>query len=332
MKIHIMFDFKDGPWGGGNQFLKGIKKVFMEKGIYEENPHNADCILYNSHHNFNQVLEMKFKYPDKIFIHRIDGPVFLIRNSDKYIDKTIFKYNELVADISIFQSNWSKSECLKLGYKNSNSSEVIHNGTDMGIFYEYIEKRKNEKVNIVATSWSKNMRKGFDVYKFLDDNLDFSVFSFTFVGNSPMKFTNIQVIPPLPSEQLADILNNSDLYITASINDPCSNSLIEALNCGLPSIALNDGGHPELVKSGGEIFNQKSDIINKIYKVLDNYDLYKSNIEIRDIKCVAEEYLDLINTVYTEKINGMYVPKKITSINYIFLKLSKKFYKYVKRN
>ena len=37
MKLHFLFDFKEGPWGGGNQFLKALRNYFREKGIYSEN-------------------------------------------------------------------------------------------------------------------------------------------------------------------------------------------------------------------------------------------------------------------------------------------------------
>ena len=29
MKINIHYDFKDGPYGGGNQFLKALKNEFI---------------------------------------------------------------------------------------------------------------------------------------------------------------------------------------------------------------------------------------------------------------------------------------------------------------
>ena len=39
-----------------------------------------------------------------------------------------------------------------------------------------------QKTRLVCTSWSINKNKGFDYYKYLDDNLDFSKYSFTYMG------------------------------------------------------------------------------------------------------------------------------------------------------
>ena len=49
-KIHILFKFIEGPYGGGNQFLKALRDYFNEIGIYSEKPEEADIILFNSHH------------------------------------------------------------------------------------------------------------------------------------------------------------------------------------------------------------------------------------------------------------------------------------------
>ena len=36
MKIHILYPFKDGPWGGANQFLKAVKEYFIKRESYTE--------------------------------------------------------------------------------------------------------------------------------------------------------------------------------------------------------------------------------------------------------------------------------------------------------
>lgn len=34
MKIHILCEFVEGPWGGGNQFLKALRRYLRKKGVY----------------------------------------------------------------------------------------------------------------------------------------------------------------------------------------------------------------------------------------------------------------------------------------------------------
>ena len=157
-----------------------------------------------------------------------------MRGKDKILDKIILRFNQLIADGIIFQSNWCKEQNKKLFGISSKYETVIYNAPDNEIFNREGKKEFNpdRKIKLIATSWSSNWRKGFGIYKFLDENLDFSKYEMTFVGNSPIEFKNIRWLKPVPSEKLARILKEHDIYITASQNDPCSNALIEALSCG----------------------------------------------------------------------------------------------------
>lgn len=328
MRVNILFEFKEGPWGGGNQFLKALKDAFAELGVYANKPEEADCILFNSHHMFDEIIQIKKQYKEKIFIHRIDGPIFFIRNRDLYIDKKIFCFNEAIADATVFQSKWSLKKCESLGYKKKEFETVIYNAPDIKIFNDIGSQGKIvNKVKIIATSWSDNIRKGFNMYKYLDENLDFNKYSVTFVGNSPFQFNNIKMIPPVNSYELSKILRQHNIYLTASMNDPCSNALIEALNCGLPAVVLNDGGHPELIGAGGIVFDSDNDVIEKIEKVVQDYSSFKSNIEKRNINKVATEYLDLMQRTYKAYICGTLSLKKVSSLDIMKWKSNTIIYK-----
>jgi len=113
----------------------------------------------------------------------------------------------------------------------SEGEETFFSGIKNAFRYIKEGNAPQTKVKLIASSWSNNWRKGFDIYRFLDENLDFSKYEMTFVGNSPVKFKNIKQIPPVESRDLAELLRTHHIYITASQNDPCSNSLIEALSC-----------------------------------------------------------------------------------------------------
>ena len=47
MKINILFNFKNEAFGGGNQFLKALRKEFEKRKIYDEDYKKADVILFN---------------------------------------------------------------------------------------------------------------------------------------------------------------------------------------------------------------------------------------------------------------------------------------------
>lgn len=308
MKIHILFRFQKGPWGGGNQFLKALREVFRKKGFYVDNPKNAEIILFNSHQDMDSVLWAKYQFPNAIFIHRVDGPVSLIRKYDPKLDYIIDILNKLVADGTIFQSFWTKEKLKKMFNFASSYETTIHNAPDSSIF-NAIDKKifgVDRKISLIAISWSSNLGKGFELYKFLDEHLDFSKYTMTFVGNSPIKFQNIKYNSPVDSQELAMILKNHDIFITASKNDPCSNSLIEALSCGLPAIVLNSGGHPELVQKGGELFEGEKDVIEKIEKVAKNYRQYQSQLPKFSIERVAQQYSDFADSILKDCLKGKY--------------------------
>ena len=322
MKISICYEFVEGPWGGINQFLKSLKKEFINQGFFEEDFEKADILLFNGHpfgkqYFFDRILNLKQKFPDKIILYRIDGPISLYRDEDGEFDRCISMIASTFADGVIFQSNWCREQNKELFNVGSHYETVIYNAPDGTLFNQAGKKEvrgrnDSDKIKLIATSWSDNWNKGFEIYKYLDENLDFLRYEMTFVGNTPVEFKNIKHVNPVPSEELSGILREHNIYITASRNDPCSNSLIEALSCGLPSVALNDGGHPELIDSGGELFNGKEDVISKIEKVVNNYDYYKYKIPVFSIEKVAKYYYNFAYRIYKDVTNGKYKPKKLS--------------------
>jgi glycosyltransferase involved in cell wall biosynthesis len=311
-KINILYKFVEGPWGGGNQFLKALRDHFRGIGVYSESPEEAQVILFNSHHCLDEVFRTKQRYPTKLLVHRVDGPVSLVRGSDRTIDKTIFQFNNLLADGTVFQSNWSREKSYEIGVGKSTYETIIINAPDSGIFNRKGKRQFNDKrVKLVATSWSDNIRRGFDIYQYLDEHLNFDKYAMTFVGNSPIEFKNIRWIKPVPSIELADILREHDIYITASKNDPCSNSLIEALHCGLPAVARNDGGHPEITGKAGVFFKDKNDVIQAIEKVAGDYRHYQALINLPSLDEIGQKYYQFVQNIYEDSLSGNYQIKRV---------------------
>ena len=102
------------------------------------------------------------------------------------------------------------------------------------------------------------------------------------------------MIPAVDSSQMADLFRHHDVYITASRNDPCSNSLIEALTCGLPAVYLQSGGHPEIVQRAGLGFEVAEQIPEALDKVIDSYEVFQSLISIPSIEEVSQKYLKVL--------------------------------------
>ena len=63
----------------------------------------------------------------------------------------------------------------------------------------------------------------------------------------------INIIGPYTQKEAPLIYKQADAYVMTKHNDPCPNTVIEALSCGLPVVYSNSGGVPELVGSSAGI-------------------------------------------------------------------------------
>lgn len=333
MKIHILTQLREGAWGGGNQFLKALKKEWKQQGVYEDNADNADALLFNSYpfraeYLFDEVYRLKKKFPEKIIIFRLNGPISHHRQRDSMIDKIIAQFNKLFVDGIIFQSSWCEKKNQEHFGIVSHYQTVIHNASDKKIFHNHGRRVFNPtRIKLIATSWSSNPRKGFDVYAYLDTHLDFSKYDMTFVGNSPMAFRNITMIPPISSEELAPILRGHDFFITASNSEACSNAVIEALSSGLPVVARDSGSHAELVRGGGELFEGTHDVLEKINRVAKQYAHYQERIPVFDLGETACRYYEFSKRIWLAVQGGQYHQKKCNQTGLLRIKIMIFFWK-----
>lgn len=316
----MVFKFSSGGVGGGHQFLRGLKNCLISQSGYSENPQEADVILFNSHHQINDVARLKKKYPGKPFMHRIDGPMRLYNCMSDRRDHIVTTANRLIADGTLFQSNWSQKQNYSLGLQPTPFQTIVFNAPDGDVFNEKGRGplRAGKKIRLIAVSWSPHKNKGFDIYEWMDEHLDFSRYEMIFLGNSPVKFKNIQSLAPLDSDGVAQKLKESDIYVTGSRNDPCSNSLIEALYCGLPALVKNDGGHPEILGGSGELFSEACEIPVLLEKISLNLQNYKLKLK-PSIKEVTANYTGFAQLLLDNIEKKNYQPKNPSAVDFLRL-------------
>lgn len=148
MRFHITNNFQPVPWGGCNQFLKALKKEFEIMECYEENPEETEAILFNSYFSgseylFERILNIKQRYPNKIIIYRLDGPISVFRGKNKELDEIIKLFNKLFVDGIVFQSDWCKKQNKKLFGISSKYDSVIYNAPNNEIFNRHNKKELN---------------------------------------------------------------------------------------------------------------------------------------------------------------------------------------------
>jgi len=228
-------------------------------------------------------------------IHRVDGPLTVYRGLDDGSDSQIQQINEEFAGVTIFQSQYSLQKYRELGL-HFKAPSVIRNAVDPQIFHPqgHIAFDRRRKIRLISTSWSDNPNKGAVTYKWLEEHLNWERFEYTFVGRSPIRFKHIRMIPPVVTGQIAALLRQHDIYITASRHESCSNSLIEALSCGLPVMYIESGSNPEIVGEAGLGFSSQEEIPELLKRLVDDYEEYQVKISVPTLFEVANRYLAIM--------------------------------------
>ena len=296
--VSIFFDFVQAPYGGANQFLRALWNEFEGRGLRLENnriSRTTHACLYNSF-NFDDRRLRRQKRSGCRMVHRVDGPISAYRDADETIDREIWTLNHDLADATVFQSEYSRRKHLEIGLEFT-CPTVILNAVDGRVFHARgrVPFDRARKIRVISTSWSDNPNKGAAAYAWLEEHLDWDRYDYTFVGRSSVPFRRIQTIPAVDSERLATILRAHDVYITASRHDPCSNALLEALGCGLPSLYLDSGGHRELVGEAGLPFTEPEELPRLLDRLVDEYQSRQARISVPTIGEVADRYLTVMN-------------------------------------
>ncbi len=311
MKVNILYRTTNLPGGGANQFLGALKKQFNNRNIYTDNVKESDIVLFNSHSldiagslNFFKVVWLKFKCPEKLLVHRISGPLDKYRGTRSGIDRLIYLINYYVADATVFQSKWSRKENYAEGMKENRFEAIISNIADPSIFNNIGRQpfSLDRKTRLVAVSWSSNMNKGFETYKFLDDNLDFTKYEMILIGNCPVEFKNINKVGVLSSAEIAVELKKQDIFINTSTRESMSNANIESLQCGLPVILFGGSSNIEIDGFVGEFFTDNLSLLEAIGVIRENYDKYHNKDVLNRVEKITEEYVD-----YFQKLLAYYM-------------------------
>jgi glycosyltransferase involved in cell wall biosynthesis len=295
--LALFHEFAASPSGGGHQFLRALVGELERRGLRVElNRLSAGtpACLFNSF-NFDGARLRRFARPGRRMVHRVDGPIGAYRGFDDGTDRTIAAVNAELADATILQSRYSLEKHRELGL-HLREPHVVHNTVDPAIFHPPLERPPldGRKTRVVATSWSDNERKGADTLAWLDRHLDFDRYELTFVGRAPARFERIRVVGPVPSEEVARLLREQDVYLAPSRDDPCSNALLEALACGLPAVYRDSGGHPELVGDGGSPFHEDAEVPDVLARLLGELEQRRRAIRVPSLADVADAYLALL--------------------------------------
>ena len=91
------------------------------------------------------------------------------------------------------------------------------------------------------------------------------------------KNVNIEFLGKINHNEILKHLQNADIFVMPSLNEGMSNSILEAMACGLPIISTNVGGSKELIRGNGFIVKKadSSEIRKNLIKYKNNQSLLK---------------------------------------------------------
>ena len=221
-------------------------------------------------------------------IHRLDEHVEEDETgSSKQKHEKIRELNKL-ADITIYQSEFVFQNMHPYLGK-PDQYEIIHNG---GSTYDFFPAEKPGNL-IGHVTWGVGEKKRLDIlHDFIVSN---SYLDFLLVGRQNesdhdySNLPNVQCTGPVKRDDLLKYYHRMQFLLFPSENDPCPNTVIEAMLSGLPVCYNKKGGTIELVKDCGVTLDDFS-------KLVDNVEIYRKKVlkrEDLDFDSVGAKYLAL---------------------------------------
>lgn len=271
MKVALGQRIAEGPWGGGNSFVRALAERLEGEGhtvTFALADADIDLILLTDPRSRNPLVTftpgrvlryLLLRNRDAVVVHRINecderkgtsGMNALLRRANYAADHTVFIASWL-KDLAVWRRDLGRP------------ASVILNGADARIFHAAGHRPWDGSgpLRLVTHHWGGHRMKGFDVYEQLDALLDHPDWrgriDFTYVGNLPagFRFRHATHLQPLSGAPLAEALRRHHVYVTASVNEPAGMHHIEGALCGLPLLYRNSGALPEYCAGFGIAFD-----------------------------------------------------------------------------
>jgi glycosyltransferase involved in cell wall biosynthesis len=306
-KVNVFFGgARSGNFGGPQV------KIYRLNSIYPETKFRFNLVYCISNSIFLCRISIFFLKLKKI-------PLILNQNGVFYPAWYSGDYNKMnarmaevyhAADFVIWQSKFCKLAANKyLGYRNGPGT-ILYNGVDTCKFSP-IDIRPNRPLTFLLTGYF-NLHMFYRIQSSIEgfnqarkDGLIAELLIAGKIDNDTKKITYnlinklrlkkyVKIIGEYTQSNAEKIYQLGDVYIHTKFLDPCPNSVIEAMSCGLPIIYSNSGGTAELVgTSAGVPLNVKlneelgiqipltKDISNAMIKLSKNYQKIGKNARDR---------------------------------------------------
>ena len=195
-------------------------------------------------------------------------------------------------------SNWLADCAQSSSIFSSTRVEAIPNGINTNIYRPINKQLAREILGLPKDKYlilfgalkaTSNRRKGFHLLQSalknlsksrIRDKLELVIFGSSQPENQPNFGFNTHYMGLLNDDiSLCLMYSAADTFILPSIQENLSNTVMEALSCGVPSIAFNIGGMPEMIEhlQNGYLAQpfEVEDLAKGIVWVLENHERYQ---------------------------------------------------------
>ena len=287
MKIYLSRN-PDKIGGGSNSFIwnfTGWAKKNSHETVTDIGAADRAIIIANIG-NIDDIKKAKDK--GVFIIHRIDE--YFEKNESDYRTEKHEKIKEInqYTDITVFQSEFVCNNALP--FLNPKNYKIILNGADHHVFNPGLFDGKRKYIGHIT--WSVGQSKHLDI---LHEKVQSTTYeTFLLIGrHSESEFNfhmkNVVLSGAKTRKKLPRLIRKMKMLFHPAENDPCSNTVIEAILSGVPVCYNVSGGTPEIVKDCGVPLSDFEDLLDN----LDNY--RKKCLKRTDLHFdrVAEKYLAL---------------------------------------
>ncbi len=245
----------------------------------------------------------------KILFFYIPHCISFIRKDIGKLKKIIFIFLELVASLkkSVIIA-CSKSELEQIQRFIRSTSYLVENA----VTPDYINLKLNNKrsKNIVTIGGIRTQKDPENFAKITKEvkKRDQTI-SFSWIGDGDDKSkkilidSGVNVTGWIDTENVKNMLLSSTLYLSTAKWEGMPISILEALACGLPTIAYNCPGNSDILKNRdiGFVFNSNEEAVNKILNLLK--DKNKINYLSLNSYNIVNDWFNLKR--YNEEINNI---------------------------
>ena len=278
-------------------FLKNFRNWLQKHDIVctEEIYDDYDILFANSWMVPSSLLsQIKKTSPNTKIVHRIDG------SHKDYGGRLLNDHKQarsnLYADLTIFQSLYSRFATRTKYQVIPNDGPIIYNPVDIEIFNPSNKPfNSSEPIKVCVVSFSTNPLKGTGhIGTLASENPHLE---FVLCGRFPKlpPLANIKYLGVLKKESLASAIRKCSILLNLAKNESCANVVLEGMASGLPVLYTDSGGTHELVENAG-LTTTVSTFSQDINKITSSYEQFSKTARERVMKnftpdIIFEQYI-----------------------------------------